>query len=159
MTSIHAADRRAQIAPLGHSCVLIEVSRANAPDYRLLLDPGNLTPPLTGLEGIDAILITHAHSDHLDPAQISAVREVGDTPLYGPADAITLLKDAGLEGGNILEPGTVDLGPLRIEVSALEHEVIYPGIPLPDNLAFDIDGLVFAPGDSFAAPPALSTSC
>jgi L-ascorbate metabolism protein UlaG (beta-lactamase superfamily) len=152
MTS-DSAGRRAQLTPLGHSCVLIEILGAEAPGYRLVLDPGNLTPPLTGLGHIDAILITHAHPDHIDPAQISAIREAGDTTVYGPADAIAILRDAGFQDGNVLEPGTFGLGPLHIGVWALQHEVIYPGVPLPGNLGFDIDRFVFAPGDSFAAPP------
>jgi L-ascorbate metabolism protein UlaG (beta-lactamase superfamily) len=153
LASTHAADRRVQLTRLGHSCVLIEAFPAGAPGHRLLLDPGNLTPPLTGLGGIDSILITHAHPDHADPAQIARIREAGATPVYGPADAVAMMADAGLDGGTVVGPGTLDLGPLRIGVSAVRHETICPGIQLPDSLAFDIDSLIFAPGDSFAPPP------
>ena len=72
---------------LGHSCVLVEVPRGDGTAAKILLDPGTLAPPLSHRQGLDAILITHAHPDHLDPEQVRRVRggeNVPSTVTRGP---------------------------------------------------------------------------
>ena len=51
----------------GHACVRIERD-----GRRLVLDPGAFSDP-AALDGADAVLITHAHPDHVDPAALAAV--------------------------------------------------------------------------------------
>ncbi|MGV2985045.1 MBL fold metallo-hydrolase [Microbacterium sp. AGC85] len=136
---------------LGHSCVLIEAPTA-AGSARLLLDPGTLTPALSPIPDLDAILITHAHPDHISPDQIRAARGAAQVPLYGDAAAVAIAADAGLGDAHVLEPGSQLIAGVDVDVTAWEHETIYPGLPLPDDYGYRIAGRVFAPGDAFARP-------
>lgn len=139
------------LTPLGHSCVLIEVP-GDRGSTRILLDPGSLTPPLAPIDGLDAILITHAHPDHLTAEQIRAVRGDADVPVYGDAASRAIAEDGGIDGFRVVEPGSFTIGDVEVEVSVWEHEEIYPGVPLPPDLGYLVAGTVFAPGDAFAKP-------
>ncbi len=54
-----------QITHFGHSCILVEFDGT-----RVLFDPGNFSHGFTGVTGLDAILITHQHPDHVDVATL-----------------------------------------------------------------------------------------
>ena len=136
---------------MGHACVLVAVDLPDGEHRRLLLDPGNLTPPLTaGLGPVDAVLVTHAHADHVDPDQVR--RLPATTPVYGDDGVRALLADAGLDGVRVATAGSTSITDVPVVVAAASHEAIYPGAPLPTNLAYVIAGTVLAPGDAFFVP-------
>jgi len=131
---------------LGHSCLLVETGGA-----RLLLDPGNLTAGLDELGRVDAVLVTHAHPDHLDLDQLRRLMVGGTLEVYGPADV----------GGQVaaldiaftaVEAGAFNVAGVDIVATQSTHETLYPGFPLPANLGYEIGGRVFAPGDALSAP-------
>ena len=142
-----------RLTALGHSCVLLESTSPAGPPLRVLLDPGNLTPPLDDLDPVDAVLVTHPHVDHLDPAQLSRVRWTGQPRVHGGPAVADALAEAGLEGAVTVGPGTFDVDGLAVEAFEAAHEPVYPGVPVPPNLAYLVAGAVFAPGDSFAPAP------
>lgn len=81
-----------KITKLGHSCLLIEMP---APDNRtVLFDPGIMSRVnVNSLKYLDDIVITHHHSDHLDPVLIKQlVEKFPAVKLLAPADAVTLLQ-------------------------------------------------------------------
>lgn len=138
---------------LGHSCVVIGVGQPDGTQRRLVLDPGNLTPPLTSAVGrVDAVLVTHAHGDHVDADQIWRLRESAHLPVYGDGGVRSLLAEAGIEDTEVLAPGRATVGGIAVHVSTAEHEPIYPGVAVPGNLAYLLAGTVFAPGDAFFVP-------
>lgn len=137
---------------LGHACVLVAVDLPDGGRRRLLLDPGNLTPPLApDLGTVDAVLVTHAHADHVDADQVS--RLPTGTPVHGDEGVRALLADAGLDT-RVVTPGTTSIADVPVVVTAAPHETIYPGAPLPGNLGYLIAGAVLAPGDAFFVPDA-----
>lgn len=148
-----AARTVSRLTALGHSCVLLESVSPDEPTLRVLLDPGNLTPPLDDLGPVDAVLVTHPHVDHLDPAQLSRLRWTGPPRVHGGPAVADALAEASLEGAVMVEPGTFDVDGLSVEAFEAAHEPVYPGVPLPSNLAYLVAGTVFAPGDSFAPAP------
>lgn len=140
-----------RLTRLGHSCVLVSVELPDHTQRRLLLDPGNLTPPLTADIGpVDAVLVTHAHPDHIDVDQLP--RLSGPAKVYGDARVQAYLAEAGLEDSEVLAPGTADVADVEVEVFASTHEPIYPGVPVPTNLAYLLAGTLLAPGDAFFVP-------
>ena len=74
-----------------HACLTIDDGRT-----RLLLDPGQLGRR-PGLDGIDAVLITHRHSDHLDPDLVEEALRRG-IPVWAPGDALDELGGLGARG-------------------------------------------------------------
>jgi len=141
-----------RLTPLGHSCVLIEVTTDGGTTGRILLDPGSLTPPLATIEGLDAILVTHAHQDHVDAEQIRRLRTDAAVPVYGDAGTAELMAGAGIDDVTVIEPGSLQIAGVQVDVSAWAHEQIYPGVPVPVDYAYLVAGRIFAPGDAFAEP-------
>ena len=140
-----------QLTLLGHSCVLVSIDQSEGGQRRILLDPGNLTPPVD-VGPVDAIVVTHAHGDHVDPDQVRRVRQSGAVPLYGDEAVAALLSDAGIDGTSVVGPGTSSIADVTVTIAAAEHEVVYPGVPVPPNLTYLLAGRVFAPGDAFFVP-------
>lgn len=132
--------------------MLVAFEHPDGTGRRLLLDPGNLTPPLAAVGPVDAVLVTHAHGDHIDPEQIHRLREAAAAPVYGDEAVRTLLTEAGLESTIVVTSGTTDVGGVGVEVTPTSHQTIYPGVPVPTNLAYRLGGTVLAPGDAFFVP-------
>jgi L-ascorbate metabolism protein UlaG (beta-lactamase superfamily) len=137
-----------QITHFGHSCLLIDTGAA-----RLLIDPGSFSAGFESVSGLDAVLVTHQHVDHLDPDRLG--------PLLRANPDVRLIVDPGTAGQlgelphELVAPGaSVQVGGSRIDVLGGEHAVIHPDIPIVANNAYLIDGTHLHPGDSFAPPPA-----
>ena len=99
-----------QVTHFGHSCVLLDTGAA-----RLLIDPGTFSTGFEDVTGLDAVLVTHQHPDHLDPDRLPAL-------LRANPDA-RLIVDGGTAGqlGGVdhesVEPGaTVTIAGARVEV-------------------------------------------
>ena len=130
----------------GHSCVLVEVDHQDR-TARLLLDPGNLCEPLTGLGPLDAVLVTHAHQDHIDAEQIARLQRAAGFQVFGPRGVSDVLEDVDVSTV-VVEPGVFEVAGVSVKAFETPHESIYSGVPLPTNVAFEIAGRVLAPGDS-----------
>ena len=149
--SADAAMPEITITYLGHSCLVVELPGTSGASRRIVLDPGNLTPALDDLGPVDAVLVTHSHPDHLDPAQIQRLQKNGTVPVFGPADVKERLQKLDVEV-TAVEAGTFELSGVQIVAETHRHETIYAGMSLPVNLAYDIGGRVFATGDSLSLP-------
>ncbi len=142
-----------ELTHLGHSCVLIE-----AADQRILIDPGTFSD-FADVRDLTAVLVTHQHPDHLDPARF------GDLLAANPAAQVWLepetaaqQQDAfgdrvnGMSSGGTVQVGTVSVTP----VGDL-HAVIHDYVPRIHNLGLvvraDGEPTVFHPGDALDADP------
>lgn len=124
------------------SCLVVEVA-----DQRLLIDPGiflSAAVDLDALGDLDAVLVTHRHADHLDPALLPGLRERG-IELYANADVCAL---TGPQGVTEVRSGTpFTIGDIEVVPHDLDHVVLVDGSPGPPNTGFLIDGTLFHPGD------------
>ncbi len=135
------------ITKFGHCCLLIEVK-----GVWILTDPGNYneTPMV---EGIDAILITHEHPDHLHVEALQII--LAKNP---EAQVIThigvgkILDGAGITYTSIADGETVEVRGVSVESSGSEHACIHHDLPVVQNTGFFIDKTLFYPGDSFHNP-------
>ncbi len=130
----------------GHSCLLLDTGAA-----RLLIDPGTFASGFEQLTGLDAVLVTHQHPDHLDVERL--------LPLLRANPDARLLVDAGSAGSldvdhEVLAPGdALDIAGARVQVLGGEHAVIHPDLPVIPNNAYLVDGTHLHPGDAFPAAP------
>ena len=120
-----------------HACVRLEH------DGRVLvIDPGVWSEP-HALDGADAVLVTHEHSDHIDVPRLAGL----DVPVYAPADAdIRGVDTIGVRTGERFTAA-------GFEVTAVgeRHAFIYDGSPDCANLGYLVDG-IYHPGDSLHVP-------
>jgi L-ascorbate metabolism protein UlaG (beta-lactamase superfamily) len=135
-----------QITHFGHSCLLLDTGAA-----RLLFDPGTFSAGFESVRGLDAVIVTHQHPDHLDSERIRPLLDANpDARLI--VDAGTAEQVSGISH-EILEPrATRDIAGARIEVLGGQHAVIHRDIPVIPNNAYLVDGTYLHPGDSFTPP-------
>ena len=76
----------------GHSCIELD-----AGGVRVLFDPGTFSS-FDDVKGVDAIVVTHQHADHLDPDAIDSLRaENPDAVWFAEPQTAQLLADKGVE--------------------------------------------------------------
>lgn len=141
-----------QLTHLGHSAVLVEVA-----GRRILIDPGNFSDQWHGLTGLDAVLVTHLHPDHIDPDRLPVL-------LAANPDAAVLVEPQVVEAhdlrsATVLASGSrTHLGEVTISATGGLHAVIHRDIPRIGNLGLVIstegEPTFFHPGDSLSAVPA-----
>lgn len=117
-----------RITYVGHATLLMELA-----GIRILTDPNfdpklgrflpRVSPPgieFERLPKLDALLLTHAHADHLS---FRTLRQLpGDIPLYAPAPVATWLARQGFRQAIPLSPGNeVRVGGVTIDAAAARH--------------------------------------
>lgn len=140
-----------RISHFGQSCVLVELGAA-----RLLVDPGVYSDGFEQLTGLDAILVTHQHPDHLDLNRLSALLAANpSTPVLADPGSAAALTSAGVSY-QVVTPGQlVDVAGATVEVVGGQHGVIHPDVPpVPNNgyLIIGGAGTVLHPGDALDPP-------
>lgn len=137
-----------RITKFGHSCLLIEEQSA-----RFLLDPGTFSHNLNEIDGLDAILITHQHDDHADPAAIRRLLEDNEAAIiYTEAETAAMLAKEGIEAKTVRNGEEVDIKGVRVQVIGEHHAVIARDIPVIANVGYLIAGRFFYPGDALTVP-------
>lgn len=145
---------------------------------RIFIDPGNFTfekYSTNDFPNLDAILITHAHADHLDKEAVKGFITKG-VPLYANHDVVSQFKDEDFEITKVEHEKEFEVGGFKIKPIDLPHcqllfckeegrvlaaTDIVPGkkvckahpdldpekVDGPPNTGFVINGILFHPGD------------
>jgi len=141
------------VTHFGHACLLVRTG-----DAQLLLDPGVFSAGFEGLTGLDAILITHLHVDHVDAQRLPSLLEnnPGVALLTEPGLA-TELADSGLDAQGFSAGEAAEFRGATVRAVGGQHAVIHADIPRVGNVGLVIgaDGepTLFHPGDSYEAVP------
>jgi L-ascorbate metabolism protein UlaG (beta-lactamase superfamily) len=141
-----------RLTKFSHSCVRLERDGAV-----LVIDPGTLSER-KALDGVDAVLITHEHFDHLDvEALADALGKRPSIEVYTHPDVIEKLE--GLSGVvHPVVPGDeFTAAGFQVRTYGGLHAIIHPEIPRIANVGFFIEGTggrggVYHPGDSYDVP-------
>ncbi|QNN81983.1 MBL fold metallo-hydrolase [Brachybacterium sp. Z12] len=146
-----------KIRHLVHSCLLVEVA-----GRRLLIDPGAFSAEAVRalgeelLAGIDAVLVTHQHPDHLERGLLAEVLALApDAQVLAEPETAALLEEpadghapvpaerlhAFAAGQSHELPALDGIAAVRIDAVGGQHAVIHPDIPRVGN-----SGLVISAG-------------
>lgn len=138
-----------KIRKLGHCCLVIETD-----GKKIMTDPGSYTVEKQSKEfGIDLVLITHEHGDHLHIESLKNV--LANNP---KAKVITnegvgkLLREAGIEYEVLKNKITQEISGVELEAHDCKHEEIFEEFGQVQNTGYFIDKRLFYPGDSFYNP-------
>lgn len=138
-----------RITKFGHCCLLIEEGEA-----RILIDPGSFSAPPADLAGIDAILITHEHPDHI---QIDHVRSIlknnPGAKIVTNKGVESALRIEGMAYEVVEHEQFLFVKDVLIEGFGEKHAIMYPSLPRVPNTGYFIGKRFFYPGDALTAPP------
>lgn len=137
-----------KIKKIGHCCLLIQTEKLT-----ILTDPGAFSSGQNLITGIDVVLITHEHADHLHTDSLKEVlKNNPEAKVHTNTGVGKKLDEVGiayllLEGRNQTE-----IDGLVFEAFDCKHEEIFGEIGQVQNTGYFIDNKLFYPGDSFCNP-------
>lgn len=140
-----------RLTHLGHACLLVEIG-----DARILIDPGAFTPGLEAVRDLSAVLVTHQHPDHLDPARVPVLlaNNPGARVLADPG-SVGVLSGLGIEAS--AHDGESTVAGVRVTPVGEVHALIHDDIARIPNvgvvLRADGEPSLFHPGDSLDGEP------
>jgi len=127
-----------RITKYTHACVRLEDGGSV-----LVIDPGTWTEA-EAWAGADAVLITHAHSDHVDDLRLAGL----GVPIYAPTGA-----DIALPHVTQVDVGAdFTAAGFRVRTFGGQHATIFGGQPDCPNLGYLVQESLYHPGDSLFVP-------
>ncbi|GAA3762679.1 MBL fold metallo-hydrolase [Microbacterium kribbense] len=125
--------------------------RIEAGGKELIVDPGTFTTPLSEVQNVVGVVVTHLHADHWTREHLDRIlKGTGGVPIYGPVGFAAAAADYGI---TVVAPGdTIAVGPFTLEFFGGTHAVIHESIPVVDNVGVLVNDQFYYPGDSYAVP-------
>jgi L-ascorbate metabolism protein UlaG (beta-lactamase superfamily) len=142
-----------RLTHLGHACLLVETG-----GQRVLIDPGAYSPGIVDLTGLDVILVTHQHADHVDVQRLPAMLEINpQARLYAEPQAAALMAEAGIASELTAAGEALNFGRVQITPVGEKHALINEALPRVGNLGLVLrsegEPSLFHPGDAYDGEP------
>lgn len=133
-----------KVTKFEHSGFLIEENGRG-----LLIDPVEFEKTLPNIDNLDAIVVTHKHGDHFQPAVIDRIRAANpNVVIFTTNDNVAAIAGAkAVEAGDVIEAGE-----FRLEFFSKTHAEIVPGMIPCENIGVVINRLFAHLGDSLDYP-------
>lgn len=137
-----------RISKFGHACLLVEDGEA-----RILLDPGAYSSGFEGLTGLNAVLITHQHPDHMVLENLQALTKTNPgLKVFCDEGSFQKLDGQGLDVHAVHAGEEFEVGGVNVKVIGTDHAVIHPTMPGIPNVGYLFAKKFFVPGDNFTLP-------
>ena len=142
-----------RLTHLGHACLLVETG-----GQRILIDPGVFSPGIVDVTGLDVILVTHQHADHVDLQRLPTVLEANPQALlYAEPQAAAFMAEAGIGSEHTVAGEELSFGRVLVMPVGEKHALINEALPRVGNLGVVIraegEPTLFHPGDAYDAAP------
>jgi L-ascorbate metabolism protein UlaG (beta-lactamase superfamily) len=129
-----------------HACMILTKG-----DDSLVIDPGGYTMPLTDIDGVKAIVITHEHADHWTTEQLTRLLDRNpDARIFAPAGVTASAMSFKVE--SVAHGDTITVDPFTLEFFGEKHALIHESIPIVDNVGVLVDKTFYYGGDSYTQP-------
>jgi L-ascorbate metabolism protein UlaG (beta-lactamase superfamily) len=130
-----------------HACVRLDDANRS-----LLVDPGIWSAPEV-YDGVDDVLLTHEHADHVDVEALTRVAASRSSlVVHAPAPVAEMLAGLG-DAVRVVAPGDVFVaGGFEVEAVGGRHADIYDGLPGCANVGYVVEHAVYHPGDALFVP-------
>jgi L-ascorbate metabolism protein UlaG (beta-lactamase superfamily) len=138
-----------RVVKFSHSCVRVERDGAV-----LVIDPGSFSEA-EALDGVDTILITHEHADHMNLGMLTdALAKRPAVTIHTHEDVIAKLGDLKSVATAVQAGDEFSAAGFDVRTYGGLHAMIHPEVPRVANLGFFIAGdeALYHPGDSFDLP-------
>ncbi len=136
-----------RLTKYSHSCVRLDRDGAV-----LVIDPGAFSER-AALDGVDAVLLTHEHIDHLDvEALAEALGKRPSVAIYTHPEVVPKLGELADVATTVESGQSFSAAGFGVRAYGGWHALIHPDIPRVVNLGFLVEDSVYHPGDSFDIP-------
>lgn len=131
-----------KLTKYGHACWRLEKDGRT-----LVIDPGTFSGQGL-LDGADAVLITHAHYDHVDPDLIQG----SDVDLWTCEEVASELPEGRAHA--VAHGDSFEVAGFSVRVFGERHAMNHPDVTPVQNIGFLVEDEVFYPGDALTVPDA-----
>ncbi|MBU3668743.1 MAG: MBL fold metallo-hydrolase [Candidatus Taylorbacteria bacterium] len=136
------------IQKIGHCCLLVRTNTLT-----ILTDPGNFSTDQNTVTGIDIVLITHEHGDHLHVSSLKEVLKNNPNAVVVTNTSVGKILDTEGMTYKVLEGRAKEVfQDVSVEAYDARHEEIYEEFGQVQNTGYFIDDRLFYPGDAFSVP-------
>jgi len=137
-----------KITKIGHCCLVIKHK-----DLTILTDPGLFSSGQEEVTGVDLIIITHEHADHLHIESLQKVlKNNPEAKIISNSSVGKILDAEGIEHEIVEDGQDTNFNGVLIEAFGNDHAEIFEEFGLVQNTGYFIDNILFYPGDSFHNP-------
>jgi L-ascorbate metabolism protein UlaG (beta-lactamase superfamily) len=120
---------------------------------RILFDPGSFSTTQNELTGLEALLITHEHGDHLTMDSVKAiVANNPDVQIFTNKSVHALLEKEGIASTVLMHGEKAGIKGISIEAVGKDHAILISGVPPIENVGFMVAERLFYPGDALTIP-------
>ena len=137
-----------KITKYEHACLRVEV------DGRVLvIDPGVFSASFVASDNIDAVIVTHEHSDHFDSEKIATIHSFNpNVVIFTTEKVASQISDAKVPD----QDEKITIGNFTLQFFGHDHAPIVDDVVPCDNFGVVVNDMLIYPGDSFSIPPTLA---
>lgn len=137
-----------KITKIGHCCLLVEEN-----NLKILTDPGVFTVEQNSITGIDIVLITHEHADHLHADSVKEiVKNNPGVKIVTNSSCGKILEEIGVSYEVLEGKDTKEFNGINLEAFDAKHEEIFEDFGIVQNTGYFIGERLFYPGDAYGKP-------
>jgi L-ascorbate metabolism protein UlaG (beta-lactamase superfamily) len=138
-----------KVTKFSHACVRIEHEGAV-----VVIDPGVWSESSVALDGVDAVLITHEHADHIDADRLAdALAKRPQATVYAPPSVVDKFSGQWAGLSEAVQSGqSFEAAGLAVRAYGGLHALIHREVPQVPNNGYLVAETLYHPGDSFDVP-------